>query len=310
MHDEKRTFSFSSADQIHTIQAVTWYPTEQPCRAIIQVSHGMTEYFGRYEDFAHNMTQHGFAVSGHDHLGHKTSVNSDRELGCFAEKDGWKLVIQDLHTHTMALKKAYPNTPVFLLGHSMGSLIARCYLAQYSDLLDGGIIAGTGGPNPGAKAGKLLAQCLCRIGKGKEPSPLLQKLAFSSYNSRFEGRTPYDWLTRSTQIVDQYAADPYCTFLFTASGFQDLFTLYGLANDLKTYRAVPKTFPLLIISGGDDPVGNNGEGPRKVAEMFQQTGHIDVTLRLYPGGRHEILNETNRCEVYDGIAAWVKRRIS
>ena len=108
----------------------------------------------------------------------------------------------------------------------------------------------------------------------------------------------------------QYAADPYCTFLFTASGFQDLFTLYGLANDLKTYRAVPKTFPLLIVSGGDDPVGNNGEGPRKVAEMFQQTGHIDVTLRLYPGGRHEILNETNRCEVYDGIAAWVKRRIS
>ena len=270
----------------------------------------MTEYFGRYEDFAHNMTQHGFAVSGHDHLGHKTSVNSDRELGYFAEKDGWKLVIQDLHTHTMALKKAYPNTPVFLLGHSMGSFIARCYLAQYSDLLDGGIIVGTGGPNPGAKAGKLLAQCLCRIGKGKEPSPLLQKLAFGSYNSRFEGRTPYDWLTRSTQIVDQYAADPYCTFLFTASGFQDLFTLYGLANDLKTYRAVPKTFPLLIVSGGDDPVGNNGEGPRKVAEMFQQTGHIDVTLRLYPGGRHEILNETNRCEVYDGIAAWVKRRIS
>ena len=90
MHDEKRTFSFSSADQTHTIQAVTWHPTEQPCRAIIQVSHGMTEYFGRYEDFAHNMTQHGFAVSGHDHLGHKTSVNSDRELGCFAEKDGWK----------------------------------------------------------------------------------------------------------------------------------------------------------------------------------------------------------------------------
>ena len=284
MHDEKRTFSFPSADQIHTIQAVTWYPTEQPCRAIIQVSHGMIEYFGRYEDFAHNMTQHGFAVSGHDHLGHKTSVNSDRELGYFAEKDGWKLVIQDLHTHTMALKKAYPNTPVFLLGHSMGSFIARCYLAQYSDLLDGGIIVGTGGPNPGAKAGKLLAQCLCRIGKGKEPSPLLQKLAFGSYNSRFEGRTPYDWLTRSTQIVDQYAADPYCTFLFTASGFQDLFTLYGLANDLKTYRAVPKTFPLLIVSGGDDPVGNNGEGPRKVAEMFQQTGHIDVTLRLYPGG--------------------------
>ena len=151
MHDEKRTFSFPSADRIHTLRAVTWYPTQQPCRAIIQVSHGMTEYFERYEEFAHAMTRHGFAVSGHDHLGHKTSVNSNSELGCFAEKDGWKLVIDDLHTHTLELEKTYPNIPRFLLGHSMGSFIARCYLAQYSELLDGGIIVGTGGPNPGGK---------------------------------------------------------------------------------------------------------------------------------------------------------------
>ncbi len=191
----------------------------------------------------------------------------------------------------------------------MGSFIARCYLARYSDQLDGGIIVGTGGPNPGAKAGRLVAQGLCKMGKGKKPSQMLQKLAFGSYNSRFEGRTPYDWLTRDTQIVDQYAADPYCTFLFTASGFRDLFTLYGLANDLRTFKAVPKTFPLLLLSGGEDPVGGYGEGPRRVEELFRQTGHVDVTLRLYPGGRHEILNETNRGEVYEGLASWIGRRI-
>ena len=307
--DEKRTFSFSGADRIHTIQAVTWMPAEQPCRAIIQVSHGMTEYFGRYETFAHAMTKQGFAVSGHDHLGHKTSVREDGELGYFADQDGWKLVIADLYAHTAQLKKQYPDTPIFLLGHSMGSFIARCYLARYSDQLDGGIIVGTGGPNPGAKAGRLVAQGLCKMGKGKKPSQMLQKLAFGSYNSRFEGRTPYDWLTRDTQIVDQYAADPYCTFLFTASGFRDLFTLYGLANDLRTFKAVPKTFPLLLLSGGEDPVGGYGEGPRRVEELFRQTGHVDVTLRLYPGGRHEILNETNRGEVYEGLASWIGRRI-
>lgn len=307
--DEKRTFSFPSADRIHTIQAVTWMPAEQPCRAIIQVSHGMTEYFGRYETFAHAMTKQGFAVSGHDHLGHKTSVREDGELGYFADQDGWKLVIADLYAHTAQLKKQYPDTPIFLLGHSMGSFIARCYLARYSDQLDGGIIVGTGGPNAGAKAGRLVAQGLCKMGKGKKPSQMLQKLAFGSYNSRFEGRTPYDWLTRDTQIVDQYAADPYCTFLFTASGFRDLFTLYGLANDLRTFKAVPKTFPLLLLSGGEDPVGGYGEGPRRVEELFRQTGHVDVTLRLYPGGRHEILNETNRGEVYEGLASWIGRRI-
>ncbi|MDD3192844.1 MAG: alpha/beta fold hydrolase [Oscillospiraceae bacterium] len=309
MYDEKRAFSFPSADQIHTIQAVTWFPTGQPCRAIIQVSHGMTEYFGRYEEFAHAMTRQGFAVSGHDHLGHKTSVRNDSELGYFAEKDGWKLVIEDLHAHTLALKKQYPGTPVFLLGHSMGSFIARCYLICYSDLLDGAVIVGTGGPNPAAKAGKLLAQSLCQIGKGTSPSPLLHKMAFGSYNRRFDGRTPYDWLTRDVQIVDRYAADPYCTFLFTASGFRDLFTLYEQANRPAAFQAVPKTFPLLVISGGEDPVGGYGEGPRQVAQMLKETGHVDVTLQLYPGGRHEILNETNRREVYDRLAAWIGRRI-
>ena len=115
MHDEKRTFSFPSADRIHTLRAVTWYPTQQPCRAIIQVSHGMTEYFERYEEFAHAMTRHGFAVSGHDHLGHKTSVNSNSELGCFAEKDGWKLVIDDLNPY-FGTGKNISQYPPFSVG--------------------------------------------------------------------------------------------------------------------------------------------------------------------------------------------------
>lgn len=190
MHDEKRTFSFPSADRIHTLRAVTWYPTQQPCRAIIQVSHGMTEYFERYEEFAHAMTRHGFAVSGHDHLGHKTSVNSNSELGCFAEKDGWKLVIDDLHTHTLELEKTYPNIPRFLLGHSMGSFIARCYLAQYSELLDGGIIVGTGGPNPGAKAENCWRKACAGSGRAKSPAKCCTSWRLAAITAASRGEPP------------------------------------------------------------------------------------------------------------------------
>lgn len=309
MQDEKRTFSFASADQSHTIHGVTWFPTTQPCRAIIQVSHGMTEYFDRYEEFAHAMTSRGFAVSGHDHLGHKSSVSGDQELGYLAAENGWKLLIADLATHTKILHEAYPGTPIFLLGHSMGSFVVRCYLGKYGDLLDGALIVGTGGPNFAAKGGKLLSGMICRLGGGKNPSLFLDKLAFGRYNERFEGRTKYDWLSRDQKLVDRYAADRYCTFLFTASGFHDLFTLYVTANDLNLFRAVPKNLPLLLLSGGEDPVGDYGEGPQKVAELFTQTGHVDVTLRLYPGARHEILNETNRREVFDGIVSWLEHRI-
>ena len=250
------------------------------------------------------MTQHGFAVSGHDHLGHKTSVNSDRGIGLLRGKR--RMEIGDsgsAYSHHGTEKGISQYTGVFA-GTFHGII--------YRPLLSGAVqrfagwwdYCGHPAPNP-VQRQKTAGQCLCRIGKGKNPARFCKSWRSAAITAVLKGGHPYDWLTRSTQIVDQYAADPYCTFLFTASGFQDLFTLYGLANDLKTYRAVPKTFPLLIVSGGDDPVGNNGKPPTQGSGMFQQTGHIDVTLRLYPGGRHEILNETNRCEVYDGIAAWV-----
>ena len=309
MHDERRTFSFLSADRIHTIQAVTWYPTEMPCKGIIQVSHGMTEHFARYEDFAHAMTAQGFAVSGHDHLGHKTSVNSDYELGFFAHEDGWKMLVADLLTHTKKLKEAYPQLPIFLLGHSMGSFVARCYIAGYSKFLDGAILEGTGGPNPAAKSGRLLANVICRTRGDKSHSALLQKLVFGNYLRGITPRTPYDWISRSHDFIDSYAADPYCTFQFTVGAFQDLFSLVINANCPAAIRKVPKEFPLLFLSGEEDPVGSYGEGPRKVAELFRQTGHIDVTLKLYPGARHDLLHETNRAEVIEALSRWLLRRV-
>lgn len=301
--------SFPSADGIHTIGGMTYLP-DGDISAVILVAHGMTEYFGRYEEFCLAMNERGFAVSGHDHLGHKSSVKDDSELGFFAEKDGWRPVLADLLQHVQLLRRQYPDCPLILLGHSMGSFISRCFLAEHGDLVDAAILSGTGGPNPAVGAGKFLASALCALGQSKKPGKLLQKIAFGSYNQGFEKRTAYDWLTRDNAVVDRYAADPYCTFLFTNSAFRDLFTFYATCSAPAAYRSVRKDLPILVISGKEDPVGGrDGIGPETVAQTYRDTGHSRVKLMLYPGARHELFNETCRREVFDAVGNWLNANL-
>ncbi len=300
--------SFPSTDAVSTISGVIYIPAGTP-KGILQISHGMCEYIGRYDDFMGFMANQGFVVAGHDHLGHGDS-SKETSYGYFGKEDGYRNLVVDLHRMTVLLKQKYPSLPCFLLGHSMGSFIARLYLSEYADELAGAIICGTGGPNPMSKSGMKLANLVCRHKGDGYRSTSLDRMAFGSYNKKCKPqRTSKDWLTRDDAIVDKYLRDPKCMFLFTAAGFRDLMTLATLANRPEWFRKLDHNLPILLIAGDMDPVGNYGKGVQEVYSRLMHSGSKDVEMILYPGARHEILNETNRNQVYSDTADWIGRTL-
>ena len=306
---EIQNFSFLSSNKKDTVQGKMYLPLERETLGVVQVSHGMTEYFDRYEEFCVFLAENGFAVSGHDHLGHGSTAGTPEDLGFFGAKNGYIYLIQDLLLHARLLKESFPGLPHFLLGHSMGSFIVRCYIAKYGDGLDGVLLSGTGGPRSTSRAEIAAAGAICRAQGPRHRSALMDKLAFGGFNRRFEGSTGYEWLSRDTEKVLAYSEDPLCTFRFTAAAFRDLCTLIHCANDPRGFRRIPKDLPVLLFSGDMDPVGNYGKGPVEVSRAMKGAGLFDVTCKLYPGGRHEMLNETCRGEVYADILHWLSRRV-
>ena len=200
----------------------------------------------------------------------------------------------------------YPDKPVILLGHSMGSFIARLYLSQYSEELVGAIIMGTAGPGAPVAPAVALINLISAFKGEHHRSEFIDKLAFGSYNKRIDPkRTKFDWLTKDEAVVDRYVADEKCGFLFTLSGYRDLMTFISECNRREWAESVPTNLRVLIVSGAEDPVGNYGEGPKKVAGMLAAAGSVGVTLKLFRGDRHEILNETDRESVYRFIDDWI-----
>lgn len=309
MSVHKTIETYPSVDGKHSIRCYLYEP-EDPPKAILQITHGMCEYLERYEAFAEYLCGRGFAVCGSDHLGHGPLALEAGELGYFAPKDGWKLLPQDVHQLTVRMKKRYPNLPYFLLGHSMGSFVARCYLELYGKELDGAVIMGTSGGNPFAGVGVRLAEREIRRHGAFYRSSLLNNLSMGSNNNRFRAeQDPNSWLTRDEEIRRAYGKDPLCSFIFTAAGFRDLFSLLRHVSRPEWARNVPKGLPVLLTSGGEDPIGGYGKGVRKVYERLKEAGVADVTLKLYEGGRHEILNEINREEVYRDLGDYLESKI-
>ena len=281
MNFQKSKASFLSADGASQIACYFYEPPAEPI-GVLQISHGMCEYMERYEEFADFLCGKGFAVCGHDHLGHGASAQNPDGLGYFAKKDGAAFLPEDVRRLTQMAKKRWPGKPYFLLGHSMGA----------------------------AGAGKALASLLCAVGLEKHRSIFLNSLAFGSYNRRFDApKSKYAWLSREDSIVRKYEQDPLCNYTFTAAGFRDLFALLIRVSAPEWAEKVPKNLPVFLISGEDDPVGDYGKGVRKVEAMLRKAGIRDLSCRLYPGGRHEILNETNRREVYEDVWEWLRERL-
>ncbi|MDL2252866.1 alpha/beta hydrolase [Ruminococcaceae bacterium OttesenSCG-928-I18] len=305
---EKRGIRFESADGRGVISGVFFENPDVEPFCLLQISHGMCEYMGRYAHFAEYCARNGVVVFGNDHIGHGASAGCVDDLGYFGEKGARRFAIRDLKIMNQMAKEAYPELPVVLLGHSMGSFFARQYAVQWPDTIEGLILSGTGGPNPMAGGGVAITKAMMKWRGDRHRSKFVEGLVFGAYlNEIQQPRTRYDWVSSDIEVVRQYVSDPYCNFHFTLSGFHELFSALREVSSPAWAVQIKKTMPIMIFSGAEDPVGDHGKGVKKVYDWLRGAGVKHIEYRLYPGGRHEMLNEVNREEVYEDILAFLKR---
>ncbi len=303
----RKTSTFSSTNGKNDVHYYVIEPAGEP-KAIVQFLHGMAEHSERYVDFGNYLAENGVVFCISDQLGHGKSVKNDDELGYFGEKNGWKYLVEDAAKLTNIIKAQYPDIPYIIAGHSMGSFVTRAYISKYGDLADATVIIGTGNATPIISMGKVITS-LIGLFKGKMyRSKMLDNLSFGSYNKKISNAyTSFDWLSTDTDNINEYVEDPYCGFVFTAAGFADVAEMMCFVSSKKWADSINKDLPVLLISGKEDPVGNYGEFPSKIEGMLKSSGVKDVTLRLFEGDRHEIINEADRPEVYRYILEWVKK---
>ena len=304
-------FYFPSKDGNTEIHTIEWKP-EGEVRAVLQICHGMVEYIRRYDEFARFLCGKGYYVVGNDHLGHGKSIQAKSEYGFFNEKYGNACVLGDMHTLRQRTEKKYPGVPYFMLGHSMGSSLLRHYIQMYGNGLSGAVLMGTVADHK--KAALLFGKRLCRVMAAFRGwhyrSRMVDKLVLGAYNKKFKpARTRADWITSDNENLDTYVSDPLCSFMSTVNAYYNVFSgMIGIQRKESVYM-IPKGLPILFLSGADDPVGEFGKGVRKIYEKYRAAGIQDVTLRLYTGDRHELLNETDREQVYKDLLGWFEKHI-
>ncbi len=277
-------------------------------RGIVQIAHGIAEHVERYDDFARFLAENGFVVFANDHLGHGKSINDESELGFFAETGGWEMAVEDMRKlHDIAAAQ-FPELPYFLFGHSMGSFLARTYIIYFRSGLNGVILSGTGQqPKALVVGGKLLGKLEMNKKGAKYKSEKLNNLAFGKYNDGFDTpRTISDWLSRDEAEVDKYIADPLCGYIPSAGLFHDMMCGIEFISKPRNVQRMKKDLPVYFMSGDADPVGENGKGVLRAYKSFLAAGMKDVAMKLYHEGRHEMLNELNKEEVYKDILNWIE----
>lgn len=300
-----RTDFFFKSGSGARLHGCRWTPDSQ-VRAVLQIVHGIAEYVERYDGFANFLNRQGILVVAEDHMGHGKSISQECPQGYFA--GGWQTAVDDTYRLTRDTMAEFRDVPFILFGHSMGSFMARTILAKYPDSgITAAVICGTGWqPAPVLAAGKAACALVCRAKGERAPSPLLQAMAFGTYNRKVEHpRTPYDWLSRDNSVVNAYKADPLCGFTPTAGLMRDMMEGIAYIQREENLAKMGKALPVLFIAGGDDPVGSYGAGVRTAAEAFRKAGMERVDVRIYPLCRHELLNEINREEIMDDVSRWI-----
>ena len=303
-----KEFHYLSKDGVK-ISAVCWTADEGNPVGVVQIVHGMAEHKNRYSGVAGALVKEGFVVYANDHRGHGATAEPSG-LGHLADENGWEKSVEDVWLPTQVIRRDYQGLPVFLLGHSMGSLIARDYIIKHNDLR-GAVLTGTSGPVGVLGPIGLFIAKREATKKGKRTlSPKLDKLSFGNFNKKFSpNRTAFDWLSRDRAEVDKYVADPLCGFVCTAQFYQDLVTGTVKVNKKANIATMDKELPVLLLSGGKDPVGKNATGVLKVYSRIKKAGLKDVKIKIYKEARHEIFNETNRNEVFRDLIDWLKQHL-
>lgn len=310
---KKEECYFDSRDGVSKIHYIKWMPDDGNVTAIFQIIHGMAEHIERYEAFAEYLTQHGMIVVGDNHLGHgQTVVKNNGIKGYFCENDPATVLVRDEHRLKKTMQQEYPGIPYIILGHSMGSFIIRNYLCRYGSGIDGAIIMGTGMPSKGLlRFSRFLASAQKLFQGSKHVSMMLNNASFAGYNDRIKDKkTDFDWLSTDEDNVSRYIADPDCGYAFTVNGYQTLFQLIWNLHDQKNLDKMPKNLPILITSGHEDPVGGYGKAPQGLYDKYKEMGFEHVSLKLYDGDRHEILNEKDKSKVWEDILTWTQNTLS
>lgn len=289
------------------IHGCRWEPEGEPI-AVVQIVHGVAEHAARYDEFANFLTDRGFLVVAADHMGHGGSIGNDGTQGYF--EGGWFKAVADVHRLFSYTRMELPDVPYILLGHSMGSFLVRTLLIRYPKCdISAAILSGTAWMHRGIINSGIAAATL--VGKRQDPrkpSKFLNDMMFGGYNRKVEHkRTDFDWLTRDSKIVDIYKADPLCGFTITAGLAKDMLTGLKYIQEPEHLAKMRKDLPVLFIAGSDDPVGGYGEGVKQAAQEFVKAGMENVSMRLYPLCRHEVLNELNREEVYGNVLEWIRK---
>ena len=276
----------------------------------IHLLHGMAEHIGRYDTAIEYFIEQGYTVSGHDHRGHGKTAHLNGIKGHFADQDGFNRVVEDTQEVISHMKTYQWPLKFILLGHSMGSFIARRYIQEYGDTIDLVVLSGTGDDSGFARyAGQIIAYTMGKKDGFQEQNELLDSLVFGGFNQGISNpKTKFDWISKNDALVSSYLADENCGFIPTTQFFVDLFAGLGIIHCKKEIARIPKNLPILLFAGTEDPVGRNGNALWKVAKQYDNAQIKDVTVQLFEGGRHELLSDSTRKEVIHAVQDWIEKR--
>lgn len=304
-------FTFRSSNGKATISALKCVP-DGSVKGVVQIAHGIAENIDRYREFMEFLASNGYVVAGNDHLGHGKSISADgSDKGQFNDVNGWNGVVEDMVQLHDIMSDEYPDTKYIMFGHSMGSFLTRTYMIDYPDKYDLAIISGTGNQSKLLiAAGNLLANMEVKKNGYAGDGTKLANVAFGSYLKKIDNpRTEYDWLSRDDSVVDKYIADDLCGFTCRSGLYRDMMAGIKYISDFSNISKMNPSKPVYFMSGKEDPVGDYGKGVEKAYKLFCKAGVEDVMIRLYDGGRHEMLNELNKTEVMNDILNWINERV-